>query len=137
MTERRVFLLEEPRGNVNLETAKAFGPIKYVFGPDDRRCSVFKAGEFGHAVVRKLREARFDAVQDRFCLTGALVPVCIAVSAILAEWGMTGLLLWNAPDCCYVDRFVRTVEFTRQDLLRKDKDDDQSRSGDETGETAG
>ena len=102
----RVFLVEPVRRDFDLESLKSFGEIIYLFEPDERRGSVFRTDEFCINVTARLKRARFDAVNDFFCLTGALVPTCLVMSLIANAHSTINILLYNTGDESYASRKV-------------------------------
>lgn len=103
----RVFVLEPPRSTVDLSSTEKFGEVTFIFQPGDRRCSVFLGNEYGEIVLEKLREMNFDPIKgDSFCITGGMIPVSIAVAAIIVTYGGIRVLFWSAAECRYVERWV-------------------------------
>lgn len=100
----RVFLIEEPRGNINLTTARDFGTLQILFPLEEHRTSVFNCIEFGEHVISKLQEANFDNDNDLVCVCGSMVTVVVAMAAILTRYKRINVLFFNATVNHYVKR---------------------------------
>ena len=100
----RVFLVERPKANIDVTKAEEFGELNYVFGPDDRRCSVFRTTEFGHEVIARLETAKYDSTVDFFCIAGSMVTVAAALAAMMSRYSVVRVLMYSAPDNRYVKR---------------------------------
>ena len=98
----RVFIIEPPRQSIDTSKAERYGDIVYVFGHDDRRCSVWSHVSFGQTVLRRLKELGFDVEADSICVVGAMVTVLIAVVAIAQRYEKFNVLLFNSVNGSYV-----------------------------------
>ena len=98
----RVFIIEPPRQNIDTSKAKQYGDIVYIFGHDDRRCSVWSHVSFGQTVLQRLEELNFDVEKDFVCIVGAMVTVLIAIVAVAQCYEKFSVLLFNRVDGSYV-----------------------------------
>lgn len=99
-----VFLIEKPRGAINLTTAQDFGEVRVLFPPEEHRTSVFNVDAFGEEVVSRLKRVNFDKTTDSICVAGSMITVIVAIAAILKEWGQIRVLFFNAAIDHYVQR---------------------------------
>ncbi len=108
----RVFFIERPKPSLDIEPAKKFGEISFVFNEGDRRASVFDSESYGRSIVNRLREVEFNPQLDLLCISGKMVPVCIATAAIISAYDTVQVLLYNASLADYVKRTM-SREFWR------------------------
>lgn len=102
----RVFLIEQPRSNIDLTTAEDFGELCVLFPINERRTSVFNCTEFGEQVVDRLRRENFCVKKDFICVAGSMITMIVAISAILAAFKMVTVLFFNATTDHYVARIL-------------------------------
>lgn len=102
----KVFLIEQPRSNINLTTAEAFGDIHILFPVNERRTSVFNCAEFGEDVVRRLHLEHFCSRTDSICVAGSMITMIVAISAILTAFKKIDVLFFNATIDHYVKRTI-------------------------------
>ena len=102
----RVFILEQPKANIDISHAGTFGPITYVFGPKDRRSSVFNVGDYIGDVISSLKRNKFDPNEDFFCLAGSTNPLSLALAGMLEEYSNLKLLIFNASEGRYVEKIL-------------------------------
>lgn len=100
----KVFIIERPRNNIDVSDAEKFGEIVYVFGVDDRRCSVFQHVDFGRTILQRLEFLRFDPKLDYVCIVGSMLTVSIAVITIAQCYDEFSTLLFNSVDNAYVEK---------------------------------
>jgi len=105
-----VFLLEPPNASLNIECVKQYGTIKYIFGPTDRRCSVFDTEKYSSLIIERLYTLDFNPDVDFFCVCGSLVPLITAVAALISEWGRIRILFYRANESIYVERSLCYAE---------------------------
>lgn len=79
----RVFVLERPRGTIDLGSAKQFGELVLLFGFNDRRPSVFAITSYAQSVVSALNEHKFDPMVDAFYIVGSLLNTSLAMMALM------------------------------------------------------
>jgi hypothetical protein len=103
---KRVFLIERPRTHIDLTRAEEYGTITLIFDEGDRRCSVFDSVRFGERVVRRLEQLAFDPAQDSLCAAGSLVPVSVALAAMVCYYPTVNVLFYNATESTYVMRTI-------------------------------
>lgn len=89
----RVFFLEKPRQNV--EEAKEFGAIDFIFPRDAEHASIWKGEEFTADILQRLDELRFDPDADYIAVTGNMVPLTTLIAAVAATWGQFRVLCWD------------------------------------------
>jgi len=109
----RVFLVEPPRPNIDLSAAREHGELHYIFDVDDRRASVFHSEQFGLDVLRQLEQRRFDPRVDCIAATGSLVPVAVALAAIVCRYPRVNVLFYSANESRYVKRGIGQDEWIR------------------------
>lgn len=110
----KVFIIEHPRHRVDVSVAEAFGEIVYVFGPNDRRCSVFAHERFGALILDILKKHNFDQDHDSVCVVGAVVMLATAITTIAQNYDKLNLLLFNSVDNSYVKKcFIKPNETER------------------------
>lgn len=105
----RVFVVEQPRANIDISKAEAFGAITYIFAPDDRRCSVFQADDYAREIAERLHVLGFDPLHDLVCIAGSMVPVAIALAKMGAIYDMLRVLLFSARENGYVERVLDLI----------------------------
>jgi len=106
-TNRRVFLVEAVRANIDITPAEEFGEICYIFNQNTKRKSVFKTNDFCADVLERLQVANFNSSLDLFCVSGSMVPVCVSLAAIVAEYAEgINVLFYNSIEDCYIERKV-------------------------------
>ena len=111
----RVFLIEIPRRPLDTSGAAEFGDIVLIFGPEDRRCSIFDAAEFGNQVLVRLDEMQFNPEHDWLCVAGSMVTTVLVTAAALARYRRLRLLLYNATLGHYVERPITIEEWETAD----------------------
>lgn len=107
----RVFLIEEPRANLDVSSAAAFGDLIYLFGPMDRRHSVFNPNAYASDVLAQLAHLQFDYQNDLICVTGSMVPIVLAVLTLAVSYPWLNILFYNASEGQYVARVVDPAEW--------------------------
>ena len=108
----RVFIIEPPRANISLESAKKFGALTVIFDHNQRRPSAFVPTEYVDSVIKRLKALGFDANTDYVCLAGSLLPNSLLVAAALCEWGTLLLLVFDATRSEYVDKVCNAPQCT-------------------------
>lgn len=101
-----VFLVEQPKPEYDLEPAREFGEISYIFGPGAHRPSVFKVDEYRERVREALASAKFDSKTDYFCMTGSMVPVALCLVTMVSTYGRVRVLMFNAHESRYLLRVL-------------------------------
>ena len=104
-----VYLIEPSRRPMDLSSAKSFGELVYLFGPDERRASVFQVDQFSDQVIDALQEKNFNYEEDYFCVMGGLLQVTLFGIALgaFAEQNQIPyitLLMYNSPHNAYEER---------------------------------
>ena len=100
----KVFLIEEPRSDIDLSTARDFGEIHVLFPPNEHRASVFNCAEFGEEALSRLRHLDYDAEKDMLCVAGSMIAVIVTVAAIFTEYSSIDVLFFNARISHYIRR---------------------------------
>lgn len=108
----RVILIEKPKAHIDVTKASPYGDIVVLFGDHDRRSSVFHTRAYAEEVLAQLVKIDFRPNDDAFCVTGAVVPIVVGLSAALLRYGPLKVLLYNASDDKYVLRMVGDEERT-------------------------
>jgi len=101
--KKRVFILEPTR--VDVSAAEEFGDITYVFGQGERRVSIWNT-LFAEHTVASMENVGFDPTTDCFAVVGHLVPLTLALIALLKKHQAVNILLYSAIDRCYLERTV-------------------------------
>ena len=121
---RRVILIEKPKPNVNLSDLVSWGKPIYVFGPDDRRPSMFAVEEYMQELASALERIDFDPDADIICMTGNLIQVSFLLTAATQLYGQVALLMYHAGDCKYVRRIMTLKGLEDDRTVEDDVDDD-------------
>lgn len=100
----RVFLIEEPRSNIDLSTARDFGNLHILFPMHEHRTSVFNCSEFGDQVIDRLRGLSFNPAVDSVCVAGSMITMIVAISSMIREFKSINVLFFNATINHYVKR---------------------------------
>jgi hypothetical protein len=100
----RVFIIEQPRSNIDISRAEQFGELVYLFDSNARRCSVFHHHDFGRAILEQLVAANFDYKDDYVCIVGSMLTVAVALIAIAQSFDTFKALLFNSVESEYVER---------------------------------
>jgi len=100
----KVFLVERPRGTIDLSTTEKYGEIVYIFDHNERRPSLFDVNQFMGAVLQKLKELEYKPEMDYICVTGGMIPVCLMIAALAYEGTEMNLLLYSATESKYIGR---------------------------------
>ena len=101
----RVFLIEEC--NVDVSPAGKYGDICFLFESKESRSSIWTTS-FSEDVVRAARKKHFTPHCDFFCIAGGIVPLIQAFHAMLNEYGVLRVLLYDATEQMYVLRVFMT-----------------------------
>lgn len=118
VTESRVFIIEQPKRHLDIESAKVYGDIHYLFSLKDRRASVLNTEMYISDILLHLNIAKFNIKKDYFCMAGSLLSVSQALLALslYSQGGKIKLLLFNSYNSLYEDRivdigmFIKTIE---------------------------
>jgi hypothetical protein len=102
----RVFIVEKPKRPLDISSATKFGPIEFIFGENDRRCSVFDTDNYSVEALRILEARNFDASKDILCIVGSMVTVVITLAAILSKYSEIQILIFSASEQQYILRKV-------------------------------
>lgn len=116
--DRRVFVLEQVKRNIDLSTARDFGTLTRVFGPDDRRAGLFDVENFVDDVVAALKRKEFSPERDYFCVAGGTVSMSLAFVALARVADQINLLLFDSRAEKYVSlplRLHKTEEETHDE----------------------
>lgn len=103
---KRVFLIERPKGNIDLSTAEHFGELRVLFPPGEHRVSVFATSEFSREVVARLKSEGFDNLTDSVCVAGSMIAMVTAVAAIIVEYGFVNVLFFNSTIEAYARKTI-------------------------------
>ncbi len=104
----RVFIVEEPKANIDITKAERFGELVFVFDPHDRRCSVFDCQQFGENVLKQLDTHDFSPEEDYLCIVGSMITVMMMLLAASARWPIIRTLFYSANEGQYVSRVIDT-----------------------------
>jgi hypothetical protein len=97
----RVFVLEPCRQN--LEDAKRFGNVTYLFAEEGSRSSIWAEG-FLVEIVKALTEQGYNPAEDYFLIAGGMAPNVTAVATIASAFGRFKTLLFDAKANSYLER---------------------------------
>jgi len=100
----RVFVVEHPKPNLDINSAEEFGELTFIFEPNDRRCSAFHHVSFGRAILDKLESLNYNPNEDYICIVGSILVVSIAMITIAQAYPSFKALLFNSIDSCYVEK---------------------------------
>ena len=103
-TTNRVFVIEPPRNELDINKASTFGNIAYLFDRDIRRHSVFKSKAFGADLLQRLEAVQYNPDQDYICIAGSMVTVCVSVIVIAQRYDAFTVLLFNSINDAYEAR---------------------------------
>lgn len=92
---QRAFLLEET--DLDTTGASAFGNVEVLFTQAVYRPSIW-SDEFAERVLERLKEVRFDPEHDYIVLTGQVVPLVKATTAIIEAYGYCKALAFDTRD---------------------------------------
>jgi len=104
-----VYFLQCVSPNFDVKSASRFGEIQYIFKDGEGRCSVFSTRAYCDEIVSKLHAQKFDE-NDYFALTGGVVAVSLALTAIVEEFVTVNVLIYSVRDGSYVHRIVNNDE---------------------------
>ena len=103
----RVFLVEQPRRrDLDISGLAEFGETTCLFGPSDRRSSIFEARAFCDDVAQQSRRVAFDPANDYYALSGGLAVTCLGLAALLEEYGKIRVLMYDAMRSTYVSKEI-------------------------------
>ena len=102
----QVFLVEQTKRSIDVSKSGEYGEIVYVFGPDDRRSSIFQCKQFGTELLGRLTTLGFNYVKDSICIAGSIVPITVALSAMVCSYPSVNVLFYNSSESCYVQRTI-------------------------------
>jgi len=102
----RVFIIERPRHSIDISRAEEHGEIEFVFGDNDRRSSIFRCTNFGDEVIEKMRQMHFDHRHDMLCMVGSMVPISVALAAIVTQYPTVNVLFYHAAESRYVRKTI-------------------------------
>lgn len=104
----RVFLLEEPKADIDVSLAKEYGELRILFDRERRRSSVFRTTAFGWEILNRLKENEFDAVNDSICIAGSLIGITALIASLISIYGTISVLFYSASEARYVERRIGT-----------------------------
>ena len=102
----RVFIVEPPRRDINMDVVREHGTVQYVFNRDDRRAGMFDTNRLAQDISSALDRAGFNADEDGFCLVGSLNIVCFALMVLLHKYGKVRVLMFSANTGGYIERLM-------------------------------
>ena len=100
----KVFVIEPTRKELHVDRLQAYGDVKFIFEPNDRRCSVFQHDQFGRLVIDRLNELSYDHNADHLCIVGSVVAIVVTVTALAQHFGRFNALIFDAINANYVPR---------------------------------
>jgi hypothetical protein len=100
MNTQRVFILNESIHDIR--QAFRFGKLVTIFGKV--RPSIFDHERFKRDFLDKIRRLEFDPKHDCFLCVGTSVPLVLATSFIIEEYGYLQCLFFHAANQDYVLR---------------------------------
>lgn len=103
MSKRKAFILEPTK--LDVEGAKLFGDIEYVFSESDRRSSIW-SDSFLTEIVTTLIRKGFDADKDYFVVVGHMVPIALAVAVLCKHYRSVNLLLYSSTTRDYAAKTI-------------------------------
>lgn len=100
----RAFVVEPTKFDISL--AEEFGEVTYIFGPDDRRLSIWDPDFTRQVVDRLVLELEYDPGRDHFVIAGHMVTLTFVVAALVRYVGPFKALLYSAVEQKYVSRKI-------------------------------
>lgn len=98
----RVFLIEEPKRDLDYSSAEKYGEIVVLL--KGRHVTPFEVDQFAAEVLLALRQHQYNPNNgDKICVVGSLIPLFIA-ALVLSEFDRVNLLLFSAVEGRYEER---------------------------------
>ena len=127
----KVFILErlnEKQRHISLDGARDYGDIVYVFEEDSDRSSIW-AESFKKELIVSFEKKGFNPEKDYFCIVGYIVPMVIAISELIVEYGEVRTLLYSAVNQSYLPKKLG-ANYEAEEITRLGKEDKSIPSGD-------
>jgi len=103
----RTFTLHGLSERFNTQLAESFGKREFLFEREVRSPSPFNMDGYSRAVIRELREKRFDPAIDFLVLAGPTNSVAVLLAVAAREYQELRLLLFDAVKGTYVEKNLR------------------------------
>ena len=99
----RVFVLEPTK--LDVEKAKTYGTLVYVFNNGDRRASIWTE-EFIEQVMTRLQSLCYDPDGDYVAIVGHLVPMAVVIARLTYDYDHFQALCFSSTEREYVVRVL-------------------------------
>jgi len=97
---------------VDVRQAEAYGSITYVFDKGETRVSIWDV-MFTDSVLDALDAKGFNPVRDYIVVTGNMVTLTLAITAMVSTYGSIRALLYSATERAYVLRLLGETTYDR------------------------
>lgn len=104
----RVFQVETIRGNFDVSAASVYGEVITVLDPETRRRASGDRSPGGDSAawttdfLAAIEAHRFDPARDHLLIAGGLLPLCLAVSTLVAKYRRISMLVFNQRQAKYI-----------------------------------
>lgn len=99
----RVFMVEEYK--VDARNAERFGTLVYIFQPNEYRPSIWDEA-FRDAAIARLDKMDYDPTVDYIIVAGAIVPLTLVLTELVATFGEIQVLFYSASEREYTAKTV-------------------------------
>jgi hypothetical protein len=102
-----IVVTESIRDRYNLDGLRAFGDVKFLYGENERKPSIYNATQFASSVAMRLSDVGYNSEHDYLALIGRQIEVGLMFYVLGLLVGNAKIIFFDASKAEYSESELR------------------------------